>query len=304
MASSDSLVYKFDCGCEVKILDPKIKECDGLPSMEIDFYNLRMDCPVAWELISSGKTKGMFQLEGSLGKHWSKKTQPCSILELSALISVIRPGVLKSLLAGKSMTQHYADRKSGEENVEYPHPATTEILEDTYGIIIYQESCIALAKHLAGFSLVEADSLRKAIGKKDPELMQKCKDSFIIGCEKAGLVNNEDAEIIFDIIEKSNRYSFNKCWALDTFVQTPNGNMTLDGISIGDMVLAPTSDCEDGYVEVVDKIYNGEKELFEVTTETGKIVTCTIDHKLMCEDEVLRPLFEIIRDGWRIMCQD
>jgi DNA polymerase-3 subunit alpha len=178
--------------------------------MEIDYYNLRMDCPVAWELISSGKTKGMFQLEGSLGKHWSKKTQPCSILELSALISVIRPGVLKSLLAGKSMTQHYADRKSGEENVEYPHPATTEILEDTYGIIIYQESSIALAKHLAGYSLVEADSLRRAIGKKDAKLMQECKESFIIGCEKVGLVNNEDAEIIFDIIEKSNRYGFNK----------------------------------------------------------------------------------------------
>lgn len=209
MAASDSLVYKFDCGCEVKILDPKIKECDGLPSMEIDYYNLRMDCPVAWELISSGKTKGMFQLEGSLGKHWSKKTQPCSVSELAALISIIRPGTLKAMLGGKSMTQHYADRKSGEEAVEYPHPATTEILEETYGIIIYQESVIAMGKHLAGFNLVEADSIRKAMGKKLPELMQECKKLFVDGCKKTGLVNEEDAEVLFDTIEKSQRYLFN-----------------------------------------------------------------------------------------------
>jgi DNA polymerase III alpha subunit len=163
-----------------------------------------------WQLFADGKTKGVFQLESNLGKSWSKKVQPKNIEELCALISIIRPGTLKAYSDGKSMTQHYVDRKHGREDVVYFHPSLEDILQTTYGVLIYQEQSMRIAQKIAGFDLKEADSLRKAIGKKNAELMNKIKKSFIEGCIKQGIVTKEESEQIFEWIEKSSRYSFNK----------------------------------------------------------------------------------------------
>jgi DNA polymerase III alpha subunit len=163
-----------------------------------------------WQLFAEGKTKGIFQLESNLGKSWSKKLQPNNIEELCALISIIRPGTLKAYVDGKSMTQHYVDRKHGKEDVTYLHPALEDILKSTYGVLIYQEQSMRIAEKIAGFDLKEADSLRKAIGKKKADLMNQIKKSFIAGAEKVGMVNKSEAEQIFEWIEKSSRYSFNK----------------------------------------------------------------------------------------------
>ena len=81
--------YKFPCGCEFDVVDDSPKECDGLPAIVIDYYNIPLDCPTTWELIQSGKTKGIFQVETNLGKKWSKELLPHSIKEMSALISLI-----------------------------------------------------------------------------------------------------------------------------------------------------------------------------------------------------------------------
>ena len=111
-------MYKFDCGCEVTICDDNLKKCDGLPSIEIDYYNLP-DCPKAWDLIGTGMTKGIFQLESHLGRSWAEKIKPRSVDEMAALSSVLRPGCLKAIVDGKSMTQKYADRKHNREEIEY-----------------------------------------------------------------------------------------------------------------------------------------------------------------------------------------
>lgn len=162
-----------------------------------------------WDMICEGNVKGCFQIESHLGKTWCKKIKPRNINELSALISAIRPGVLKAMLDGKSMTQHLADRKNGLEEVKYPDDSIADILKETYGVILYQEQAMQIAVKMASFDLKQADDLRKAIGKKKADLMKEVRDKFIIGCVNNGYTEDKANEI-FDIVEKSNRYSFNK----------------------------------------------------------------------------------------------
>ena len=166
--------------------------------------------PNAWDLICEGRTKGVFQLESQLGRSWAKRVKPRNIAELAALISLIRPGCLKAYSDGKSMTQHYVDRKNKKEEVTYLHKSLKDILKPTYGVLVYQEQSMRIAQKLAGFDLQEADKLRKAIGKKKADLMAKVKKKFISGCEEVGMVDKETAQEIFSWIEKSQRYSFNK----------------------------------------------------------------------------------------------
>ena len=168
-----------------------------------------------WDLICDGKTKGVFQLESSLGRHWAKQVRPRNIKELAALISLIRPGCLKAKDSeGKSMTQVYVDRKSNKEPVNYPDQSLEEILSETYGVLVYQEQSMKIAQKLAGFDLKEADALRKAIGKKKADLMEEVKKNFLEGTADKGIVTDEVAEEIFSWIEKSNRYAFNKSHAV------------------------------------------------------------------------------------------
>lgn len=207
--------YKFPCGCRFKI-DDNLPAVNGHPAIIYDIENIPLDCPNTWNLISSGRTKGVFQLESGLGKQWSKRIQPRSIEELADLVAALRPGSLKAKSEeyGISMTELYCRRKHGELPVEYSIPALEPILKRTYGIIIYQEQAIAIASILAGFSLQEADILRKAIGKKDTEAMSKARKMFLDKAKEVGILNEEEAVIVFDNIQKSQRYSFNLAHAV------------------------------------------------------------------------------------------
>lgn len=159
-----------------------------------------------WELFASGDTKGIFQLERQ--SRWTKKLKPENIDHLAALVAIIRPGVAEAMLDGKSMTEHYIDRKNGLEEPTYMHDSLKPVLQDTYGIIVYQESAMRLARELAGFSLKEANLLRKAMGKKLTSLMANVKSDFIEGCKTQKIVSDDIAEKIFDWIQKAQRYSF------------------------------------------------------------------------------------------------
>jgi DNA polymerase-3 subunit alpha len=207
-------MYKFDCGCEFPILDDKIKPETGLPSIDLDFSRINFECPKTWELFKSGNTKGIFQLETYLGQAWSKKSQPESLEDISAIISAIRPGVLKAFVDGKSMTQHYADRKIGQEEVTVLDLSIEDILRPTQGILIYQEQSILIARKLGGFNLAQADILRRAMGKKEADTMTQVENMFIEGCKTVGLVTEEKAREIWSWIRKSERYAFNKSHAI------------------------------------------------------------------------------------------
>lgn len=201
---------QYSCGCSFKVLDNE--------NLKIDFdpihHPISLECTKTWDLISEGNTKGCFQLESRLGKTMAKKLKPENIEQLSALISILRPGCLEAIRDGKSVSNHYIDKKNGEESVDYYHPSLKNILEKTYGEMIYQEQAMEIAKEIAGFDLQEADNLRKAIGKKKPEEMAKLKKKFLKGSKKLNIVNTEEAEEIFGWIEKSQRYSFNKSHAV------------------------------------------------------------------------------------------
>jgi DNA polymerase-3 subunit alpha len=206
--------FQYSCGCSFDILS----ENDDKDRMTLKFNpkieEISLECQKTWGLISDGNTKGCFQLESRLGKSMAKKLKPENIEQLSALISIMRPGCLEAFREGKSVSNHFIDKKNGQESVDYYHPSLEPILKGTYGEMIYQEQAMEIAKIVAGFDLQEADMLRKAIGKKKPEEMAKIKIKFLEGTEKVGTVATSQAEEIFGWIEKSQRYSFNKSHAV------------------------------------------------------------------------------------------
>lgn len=205
----------FPCGCTFPL------DKNGKIIFKPDVETIPKDCSATWDLICNGHTKGIFQLEKQ-GNN-AKRVQPRNIEELSDLIAIIRPGCTESFIKGKSLTQHYIDRKHGREDVEYLHPALEPILASTQGILVYQEQAMAIAKDLAGFSLQEADTLRKAIGKKNVELMAKIKKEFISKAIDHGTLNAEEAAEVFSWIEASQRYSFNKS---HSYAYATNGYLT------------------------------------------------------------------------------
>ncbi len=197
-------MIRFDCGCSFET------NKDGFPIFNPNIEALPLDCPITWNLICDGNTKGVFQLESNLGQAKSKQVKPRSIEELSDLIAIIRPGCGDSIMDGKSLTQHYIDRKSGVDEVKYFHPDLEPILKNTFGILVYQEQAMQIAQLVAGFTLQQADTLRKAIGKKKVDLMAKVKKEFLECAKTTGKFSENDTQEIFGWIEKSQKYSFNK----------------------------------------------------------------------------------------------
>lgn len=286
------------CGCSFKILGPPpLPKCD-LPSLEVDWDNVPLDCKATYDLISSGKTKMVFQLEKGGGRQGSKELKPDKIEDMSALGAVLRPGASSNFdQDGISTTKHFYLRKNNLEEIKPYHPVIDEILKDTYGCLIYQEQSMKIAEAVAGFNKQEADNLRKAIGKKLAEEMAKVKKWFIDGAKKAGILTDAQAEEVFGWIQESQRYSFNKCLSLDTIVETTDGLKTLEEVEIGDFVKTP-----EGFSEILDKIDNGVKELYEVTLESGKTIECTLDHIFLCENMKEYPLWKILKLKLKIMC--
>jgi len=173
--------------------------------IELDLDTVSTQCPEAYKPLSEGLSAGVFQLESSGMRDVLRKMAPDSIEELTALISLYRPGPMKNI-------DSYIDRKFGRTPISYPHASLENILKETYGIIIYQEQVMQIAQVLSGYSLGEADMLRRAMGKKDKAEMDRQKSRFIDGAVK----NNVDARLAGDIFELVNEfagYGFNKSHA-------------------------------------------------------------------------------------------
>ena len=160
--------------------------------------------PAVYALITRGETAGVFQLESSGFTELLKKLKPTRFEDIIAAVALYRPGPLES-----GMVQDYIERKHGRQKVVYPHPALEEILRETYGVIVYQEQVMQIAQVLSGFTLGRADILRRAMGKKKPEEMQKLRGEFCEGA-RARAVEEKVAGDIFDLMEKFAGYGFNK----------------------------------------------------------------------------------------------
>ncbi len=172
---------------------------------EIDFSTLGVDDVPAYELLSSGGTVGVFQFEGQGMRDTLRQLRPNCIEDVTAIGALYRPGPMDNIPA-------FIDCKFGRREIDYLHPSLEPVLKETYGIIVYQEQVMQIAQILAGYSLGDADLLRRAMGKKKKEEMEQQRARFVSGAEAKG-VPGQQAGAIFDLVDKFAGYGFNKSHA-------------------------------------------------------------------------------------------
>jgi len=175
--------------------------------IEVDIDSVDLEDQITYDLLAKGDSIGVFQLESGPMRSLMRSLVPSTFEDVAALVGLYRPGPMAA-----NMHNDYADRKNGRQAITYIHPDAEEILSDTYGLMVYQESVMRVAQKFAGYSLAEADNLRKACGKKIREMMQQEREGFIRGCEETGY-GSALGEELFDIIEQFADYAFNKSHA-------------------------------------------------------------------------------------------
>lgn len=171
---------------------------------DLDLDTIPEDDPKTFELLQQGHTTGVFQLESEGMRRLLKQLKPESLEEVIAVTALYRPGPMQS-----GMVDEFVARKHGRKQVDYMLPQLEPILSETYGVIVYQEQVMEIARVLAGYSLGEADILRKAMGKKDPAVMKQQRGRFVDGCVARG-ITAKAAETLFDQIVEFAGYGFNK----------------------------------------------------------------------------------------------
>ncbi len=174
--------------------------------VEADLDRLAWDDPEVYKLLQRGETVGVFQLESEGMRRTLAAVKPTSFEDIIALVSLYRPGPMDNI-------PMFGARKNGREPIEYPHALLEPVLRETYGIFVYQEQVMEAAKVLAGFSLGEADLLRRAMGKKIKSEMDAQRAGFVAGCERVNSIPGGKANELFDLIDKFAGYGFNKSHA-------------------------------------------------------------------------------------------
>ncbi len=182
-----------------------VKLVDKTRGIKIDIAHLRLDDKKTFEMLASGDSIGVFQIESSGMRAVLRQMRADKIEDIIALISLYRPGPMDNIPT-------YIRRKHGEEKIAYPHPLLEAVLKETNGVIVYQEQVMEIAKILAGYSLGGADLLRRAMGKKIKEEMDQQRTIFVEGAKKNN-VSDHQANEIFDLVDKFAGYGFNKSHA-------------------------------------------------------------------------------------------
>lgn len=171
----------------------------------LDVYDIPLTDTKTYEMLASGETTGVFQLESAGMRRYIKELKPTTIFDLMAMVALYRPGPMQVI-------PQFIARKRNPETIEYPDPKLQDVLKTSYGLICYQDDVLLTAITLAGYSWGDADKLRKAVGKKIPSEMKKQQEKFIAGCVKNGIPQRK-AEDIFHLIEPFAGYGFNKAHA-------------------------------------------------------------------------------------------
>ncbi len=187
------------------IIEDTLKKVYAIHGKNINMDELGLEDEKAFELLQKGNTTGVFQLESSGFQRYLKQLQPNNIEDIIAMVALYRPGPMQYIPT-------YIKRKHGKEEVEYLHPDLKPILESTYGVCVYQEQVMRIAQEMAGYTLAEADILRKAIGKKIASLLKSQKEKFLNGLKENGY-SEELGEEIWGWIKPFAQYSFNKSHA-------------------------------------------------------------------------------------------
>jgi DNA-directed DNA polymerase III PolC len=257
--------------------------------------NLRLDDPKVYKYIyEEGDTSGVFQVESKLFRGLLEKMKPDDFEHIIAILALGRPSILQA-----DLDKTFIKRMHGEEEVEYPHEDLKPILENTFGIMLYQEQVLKVAQKIAGFSLGRADILRRAMGKKKPEVMEKMKKEFIEGSLENGYTK-EKAEEIFELIEYFAGYGFNRCLSGDTLLEKSN-NEKLSVKNLYDTwhekqkinLLSLSSDGRIRPRKVKNVFKTGKKKLYKITLENGQTIKSSKDHKFMTSNKEWKRLYQL-----------
>lgn len=257
----------------------------------IDPDDLPMDDPATYKLFADGKLEGVFQVESTGMRQIVRDLKPSNLEDISSILALYRPGPLDAGLIPK-----FINRKHGREQIDYQDPILEPILNETYGIMVYQEQIMKIAQEMAGYSLGQADLLRRAMGKKKVSEMQKHRQMFVDGATKNG-VKSKVAEELFDQMVLFAEY----CLSYETPVMTVEyGPLPIGRIVEEQLDCTVYSVDEQGHVytqPVAQWHHRGLQEVFEYELEDGRRLRATADHRFMAETGEMLPLAEIFERG-------
>ncbi|MGD1905662.1 MAG: DNA polymerase III subunit alpha [Leptolyngbyaceae cyanobacterium] len=257
----------------------------------IDLDHLPMDDPATFKLLEKGDLAGVFQLESSGMRQIVRDLKPSGLEDISSVLALYRPGPLDAGLIPK-----FIGRKHGREKIDFAHEILQPILTETYGIMVYQEQIMKIAQDMAGYSLGQADLLRRAMGKKKVSEMEKHKGQFIAGSMEKG-VPKKVVEVLWDQMVKFAEY----CLSYDTELLT----VEYGPLKIGQIVEKQIN-CQVYSVDVNGFVYTqpiaqwhnrGRQELFEYQLDDGRTIRATADHKFMTDTGEMHPINDIFERG-------
>ena len=279
----------------LSVLDETVRLIKERTGEVVDLAQLPLDESAAYQVFQVAETVGIFQFESSGMRDYLRKLRPTVFGDLVAMNALYRPGPMENI-------PYFIECKHGRQVVRFDHPDLEPILKDTYGVFVYQEQVMQAANLLAGFSMAQADEMRRAMGKKRPEEMEAKREEFVEGCKRRKIAPAK-AEKIFATMEKFAGYGFNKCLADETeLIDATTGELTTIGSLFRHRrpfsVHALSEEWKLQPQDVTDVVWNGRKEVFRLRTAQGKTILATANHPFRTLDG-WKPL-EDLRPGDRI----
>ena len=260
------------------ILADAVSLVDKIEKIKVDIENVPLEDAKTFEMLAKGETVGLFQLNGSGMTRFLKELKPTTIHDINAMVALYRPGPMETI-------PEYIRRKHNPKLVSYPDPRMKKYLEESHGLIVYQDDLLFSAIELAGYSWLEADKFRKAVGKKIPAEMAAQKEKLVEGIVKNGQTQ-EFAEHLWKLFEPFQAYGFNKCVTGDTkIIDQTTGEIISVEKMYSENTKLKTLSLDERYnlknESVTDVMQNGIKNVYEVKTRTGRTIKATANHPLL-----------------------